>query len=202
MNNKIAKSELRQRIRLERNRLPESEILAAGQSLSSQLDTHNIIQPRKKIACFLSFDGEISTQSTLRLIGKLGARCYLPKLRPHKPNRLWFMPYQQTTSMTNNRYGIAEVDLPINKAIAVSKLDVILVPLVGFDLQGNRLGMGGGFYDATFNHLRNKENRPLFIGLAYDMQKFENLPSDSWDLPLDGVCTEKNFYRFGTKKPS
>lgn len=202
MNNKAIKSELRENIRLQRNQMTESEALAAGQSLSLKLKQHNVIQYGEKVACFLSFDGEISTQSTLKLITKLGAHCYLPKLRPYKPNRLWFMPYQQNTSMANNRYGIAEVDLPINKAIAVSQFNVVLLPLVGFDLNGSRLGMGGGFYDATFAHLRNSKDRPLFIGLAYEMQKFEALPSDPWDLPLDGVCTEKNFYRFDTKKPS
>ena len=106
------------------------------------------------------------------------------------------MPYDPGVPMTNNRFGIAEVNLPVSQAIAVSKLDVVLLPLVAFDLKGNRLGMGGGFYDATFSHLRANKNRPTFIGLAYELQKLESLPSDSWDLPLDGVCTESNFYQF------
>ncbi|MEP1743489.1 MAG: 5-formyltetrahydrofolate cyclo-ligase [Kangiellaceae bacterium] len=196
MNNKITKSQIRQRIRLDRNLLSELDVAGAGEQLSAQLSKHLIIQQGKKVGCFLSFDGEICTKQTLSLINQLGAHCYLPKLRPYKPNRLWFMPYDSSVPMTNNRFGIAEVNLPVSQAIAVSKLDVVLLPLVAFDLKGNRLGMGGGFYDATFSHLRSNKNRPAFIGLAYELQKLESLPSDSWDLPLDGVCTESGFYQF------
>ncbi len=196
MNNKITKSQIRQRIRSDRNRLSELDAAGAGEQLSAQLDKHHIIQQEKKIGCFLSFDGEICTKQTLSLINQLEAHCYLPKLRPYKPNRLWFMPYRPGAPMTNNRFGIAEVNLPVSEAIAVSKLDLVLLPLVAFDLKGNRLGMGGGFYDATFSHLRSNKNRPVFIGLAYELQKLESLPSDRWDLPLDGVCTESDFYQF------
>jgi 5-formyltetrahydrofolate cyclo-ligase len=196
MNNKITKSQIRQRIRLDRNLLSELDVAGAGEQLSAQLSKHLIIQQGKKVGCFLSFDGEICTKQTLSLINQLGAHCYLPKLRPYKPNRLWFMPYDSSVPMTNNRFGIAEVNLPVSQAIGVSKLDVVLLPLVAFDLKGNRLGMGGGFYDATFSHLRSNKNRPAFIGLAYELQKLESLPSDSWDLPLDGVCTESGFYQF------
>lgn len=98
--------------------------------------------------------------------------------------------------MRPNRFGIEEVDALPNYAIKVSEIDLVLLPLVAFDQSGNRLGMGGGFYDATFTHLKSKKTKPLFIGLAYQSQLVENLPSDPWDLPLDGVCTEESFYQF------
>ena len=196
MNNKVQKSEIRQVIRASRNRLTESDTYSAGLGLSSQLKKYQIVQSSQKIACFLSFDGEISTQSTLALIEDSGADCFLPKLKPYKPNRLWFMPYKSDYPMESNRFGIPEVNLSVDKALPVSKLELVLMPLVAFDTQGNRLGMGGGFYDATFSHLRAQKNRPKFIGLAYELQKFKSLPSDSWDLPLDGVCTESRFYQF------
>ena len=106
------------------------------------------------------------------------------------------MPYTKDSRMCLNRFGIEEVDALPNHAIKVSEIDLVLLPLVAFDKTGNRLGMGGGFYDATFAHLKSKKTKPLFIGLAYQSQLVEDLPSDPWDLPLDGVCTEESFYRF------
>ncbi len=195
-NNQLIKAEIRQTVRSKRNSLTDPEKNLAEQQLLKQLIQHNLLRNHQHIACFLSFDGEISTQKIIPELLKQQKICYLPKLKPFAPNRLWFMPYTDHTKMINNRYGIAEVDRGVNHAIAVSKLDLVLLPLVAFDQHGNRLGMGGGYYDATFAHLKTKQNRPKFIGLAYEAQKREDLPSDSWDLPLDGVCTEKAFYSF------
>lgn len=194
--NQSKKARIRQSIRAKRNSLSLSQIQLAGNHLSEQLNKHQIIAEHQRIACFLSFDGEISTQTTIQQILQYNQFCYLPKLKPFKPNRLWFMPYNKESKMCSNRYGIKEVNEMPNHAIKVSELDVVLLPLVAFDRTGNRLGMGGGFYDATFAHLKSKSSKPLFIGLAYQFQLVEELPSDPWDLPLDGVCTEENFYRF------
>jgi len=191
------KQSIRNQIREQRNCFDRAESLRAGQLLSDQVEKNQLFAKYQNISCFLSFDGEISTQAIIARILAQTKNCFLPKLKPNKPNRLWFMPYNTKSKMTNNRYGIAEVDLPVNRAIAVSKLEIVFMPLVAFDNAGNRLGMGGGYYDATFAHLKNASHRPLFIGLAYESQKLEKLPCESWDLPLDGVCTEANFYQFG-----
>lgn len=194
--NQPIKAEIRQSIRSLRNSLSAAQKENAEKAMATQLINNQVLIGKQQVASFLSFDGEISTQSTNKEIFRIGSKCFLPKLRPFKPNRLWFMPFQTDSKMENNRYGIAEVNLPVNHAISVSALDVILLPLVAFDKTGSRLGMGGGFYDATFQHLRKNKQRPKFIGLAYDLQLVESLPSDPWDLPLDGVCTETSFYSF------
>jgi 5-formyltetrahydrofolate cyclo-ligase len=194
--NQEQKSTIRRSIRTHRNSLSESQRKIAGLGLAEQLQISGLLGSSQRMACFLSFDGEISTQPTIQLALSLNKHCYLPKLRPYKPNRLWFMPYDKKSNMMNNRYGIPEVDLAPQHAIAVSKLDLVLLPLVAFDSSGNRLGMGGGFYDATFEHLRSTQKRPKLIGLAYQAQQVSRLPSDSWDLPLDGVCTEESVFIF------
>ena len=76
------------------------------------------------------------------------------------------------------------------------RLDLVLVPLVGFDPQGNRLGMGGGFYDRTFAYRgrRKHTSRPCLIGLAHECQRVEHLPCAGWDIPLDGVITDCRRY--------
>ena len=195
-NNKQLKSEIRIQIRQKRKSLSSDYKTNAANQLVNHLENHQIFKKAKNISCFLSFDGEISTNPLIQSIVSNNKQCYLPKLKPFKPYRLWFMPYDGSTLMLNNKYGIPEVDLPINRAIAPSQLDIVLMPLVAFDSKGNRLGMGGGFYDATFAHLRNSFNRPLFFGLAYGMQEVEQLPNEPWDLPLDAIVTEKEFRLF------
>jgi len=196
LNNKQLKSKIRQKIRADRNSLSSEYQNQAANQLIELLSQQALFNQAKHIACFLSFDGEISTKPIIQTLFSQNKSCYLPKLRPFKPNRLWFMPYELSSQMSKNRYGIPEVDLPVNKAIAPSQIDLVLLPLVAFDNSGNRLGMGSGYYDATFAHLRKQKKRPISVGLAYSHQLIKDLPSDPWDLPLDAVCTNERFYRF------
>jgi 5-formyltetrahydrofolate cyclo-ligase len=195
------KQTIREKIRKVRSQITGTQAEDAGLALAQQLQTNKHYKNANNIACFLSFDGEINTQPIIDMIIKDKNVCFLPKLKPTKPNRLWFMPYDLATKLENNRLGIPEVDLPINHAIAVSQIDLILMPLVAFDLVGNRIGMGGGFYDATLAHLVDKKStgslvKPLSLGIAYQQQLVNKVPAQKWDFPLDGVLTQQNFYWF------
>ena len=158
-NNQSIKSKIRQSIRAKRNSLSTSQRQLAGNHLSEQLNKHQIIAKQQKIACFLSFDGEISTQAIIQQILQNNQSCYLPKLKPFKPNRLWFMPYNKDSKMCPNRYGIEEVDILPNHAIKVSELDIVLLPLVAFDRAGNRLGMRSEWASHAASHLRAEVGR-------------------------------------------
>ena len=72
------------------------------------------------------------------------------------------------------------------------------MPLVGFDQQGYRLGMGGGYYDATLAFMQHRRlwRKPRLVGVAYECQRVETLPHDPWDMPLDAVLTERQLYYF------
>lgn len=97
--------------------------------------------------------------------------------------------------MTHNRYGILEPQLNCSHVSPVAQLDMILMPLVAFDSKGNRLGMGGGFYDRTLAHLpKNKAQRPTLIGIAHQCQFVDALPVASWDIPLDYIITDERIY--------
>ncbi len=190
------KSQIRQQIRSQRQKLTPQAVQQAGLGLVKCLTTHIAFKAEQKIACFLPFDQEIDTQPLIQQIFNAKARCYLPKIRPFKPHRLWFLPYQAESRLDKNRYGIDEVDAPLHQAIRASDIDLLLMPLVAFDQEGNRLGMGAGYYDATFAHLAKSKKRPKFIGLAYEFQRQMQLPKDPWDIPLDAVCTQQRFYSF------
>jgi 5-formyltetrahydrofolate cyclo-ligase len=122
-------------------------------------------------------------------------RCYLPVL-PRRGRVMRFGRIAGKTPMQRNRYGIPE---PVDaRPLRARQLDLLLMPLVGFDAQGYRLGMGGGYYDATLAFMRHRRwwRRPRLVGIAYECQRVETLPRDPWDMPLDAVLTEARLYRF------
>jgi 5-formyltetrahydrofolate cyclo-ligase len=103
---------------------------------------------------------------------------------------LVFSQYNPDTVLIPNRFGIPE---PVAAApqCAISDLDIIFIPLVAFDEEGHRLGMGAGYYDKTLAGLREQKTRPLLVGLAYELQKANHIPQDAWDISLDMVVTAR-----------
>lgn len=198
MNQKQTKAEIRQTIRKRRQNISSGESTRAGIALTKQIINHPVYKTSQNIACFISFDGEIDTQPLIQRIWQDKKNAFLPKLKPNKPNRLWFMPYQPQDKLVRNHLGIPEVNLSVNHAIRISKLDLILMPLVAFDTTGNRLGMGGGFYDATLAYFHEEKSlkQPSLCGLAFEQQKTDKIPTDPWDIKLDGIFTEKKYYDF------
>ena len=124
----------------------------------------------------------------------MGKECYLPVLSPIGPPRLRFKLWKRGEALRNNRYGIAEPRG--GRYIMPRALSLLLMPLVGFDADCNRLGMGKGYYDRTFAFRRHGgARRPVLLGLAHECQRVEKLQAEVWDLPLDGVVTDQAWYR-------
>lgn len=119
-----------------------------------------------------------------------GKQCYLPVLTDNE--NLAFVFFNVETSLVPNEFNILEPE-DKSRILMPDQLDLVLLPLVAFDLQGHRLGTGGGYYDRTFATVAK---RPMLIGLAYDVQQAKNLPSDPWDVGLDGVVTESGVVLF------
>lgn len=147
----------------------------------------------RTLAAYLANDAEIDPALLLREAQAVGKRLLLPRLRQ---KRLEFVAYRPSASLRRNRFNIPE---PIGAAVPLPRIDVVCVPLVGFDRRGGRLGMGGGFYDRTFAG-RARENRgsvsgPRLIGLAYACQEVAQLPCEEWDVRLAGVVTEREWIR-------
>jgi len=183
---------LRKQLRIQRRSLSPSQQKHASQQLLKRLRTHPVFLRSKHIALYMADDGEIDLQLVMQAVQKMSKQCYLPILHPLKHNALWFGRYTQGDSLLANRFGLAEpsVDKQIFPAWA---LDLVLMPLVGFDRRGNRLGMGGGFYDRTFSfkQLLYKPKRPALMGVAHQCQEVSELTSESWDVQLDFVVTDK-----------
>ena len=158
----------------------------AGQACCHHIQTLFAQHRPQQVACYLAQDGEMDLSLTIQWLRQQGATCYLPILHPVRQGYLWFAPYDPESEMTQNRYGIDEPQYDIRSVRVPWEMDWVLMPLVGFDRQGNRLGMGGGFYDRSF-----AAHRPTMIGCAYALQCVPSIPTDPWDKGMDIIVTEQ-----------
>ncbi|MFN3751217.1 MAG: 5-formyltetrahydrofolate cyclo-ligase [Thiobacillus sp.] len=153
----------------------------------------------RRIGFYLPQGGEFDVQPLLDHARGMRRACYLPML----PRRGRVMRFGRVTAgmqTTKNRYGIPE---PVDaRPLRARQLDLLLLPLVGFDGDGYRLGMGGGYYDATLAFMRHRRHwrKPRLVGIAYDCQRVGAVPREPWDMPLDAVLTESRLHRFDPKR--
>lgn len=168
----------------------------ASASLALNLLKNPHLHRAKHIAIYLPNDGEIDPHPYMFMARRKGLHFYLPVLHPIHPGKLVFSPYYDGVVLTANRFGIPEPAFSKGLRRPAWALDAVLFPLVGFDENGGRLGMGGGFYDRTFafSCLRPRL-APKLIGLAHDFQKVGELPIEPWDVPLHSVVTDRRVYR-------
>ena len=181
---------LRREMRRRRCALNEPDRRAAARALSRRLAGNRWFANSRTIAVYLPNDGEISLLPLVARAWSMGKRTYLPKLFGPK---LWFFPFHARTTFAGNRFAIPEPAEPARRRIRPMFLDLVLFPLVAFDRAGNRLGMGGGYYDRTFEAVRRRTvwRGPKLVGVAYEFQKVDALPAADWDVPLDAVATER-----------
>lgn len=144
------------------------------------------------VAVFLSFDGELDTRPLIDRLWCAGKRVYLPVLHPFSPGNLLFLHYHPESELVVNRLNISEPELDVRDVLPLERLDVLVTPLVAFDTQGQRLGMGGGFYDRTLQNWQQHGLQP--VGYAHDCQQVDALPSEEWDIPLPAVVTPSRLW--------
>ena len=170
----------------------------AAHRLIAHLVATRLYRVSRRIAVYLPNDGEIDPVPLMARIWKTNKTCYLPILSRLRHDRLWFAPFTQDTPLAANRFGILEPVVPARTWVRAQALDLILMPLVGFDTHGNRLGMGGGFYDKSLAYLRHRLlwRKPHLIGLAHDFQRVKKIDACAWDVPLQAVATDQSVYHF------
>jgi len=191
-----ARRELRTQMRSRRNSLTPQQQRKASDSAMRTLQNQLWFRKARQIALYLPNDGELDPTTIINLCWELRKTVLLPVLHPISHNRLWFLPYTPSTRMRRNNYKILEPVVTRARRRPAWALDLVLMPLVAFDPQGGRLGMGGGYYDRTFSFKFNHKGLkgPRLIGLAHDFQKIEKLPVAAWDVPLQGVLTDCEYY--------
>lgn len=187
-----SKSTLRTQLRRKRRSLSGSQQHRAAMSLVDALKPFLSVSKTPRIAMYWAADGEISLQPLMEYCFEQGIEVFLPVIHPFK-SRLWFARYQPEAPLLNNHFGIPEPQ--ITHKVQPWQLSTVLLPLVGFDEQGGRIGMGGGFYDRTFAQARSWPHQPKLIGVAHECQKLDVVPLEPWDISLKGIVTDRKFYK-------
>jgi len=172
---------LRRRLRAARRAVPAAARPAAAAAIDRALARLGLPRPGTRISAFHPFDGEIDPKVVLRRAVALGCRIYYPVVTSLRARRMRF---------------VAAGDGGGRDTISPRWLDLVLVPLVGFDARGHRLGMGAGLYDRHFAFLRQRRawRRPLLVGVAFEVQRMQLLAEADHDVQLWGVVTERGIY--------
>lgn len=156
-----------------------------------------VYRKARAISIYLSTASEIGTTAVLKMAERDGKHCYVPVLHPWQQHKMAFMRYRAGEKLQRNRWGIAEPALNIDACIAARQLDLVMMPLVAFDMAGRRLGMGQGFYDRAFAFRRHIPGKPFLLGLAHECQQaLRPLESQPWDVDLDAVVTPVRIIHF------
>ena len=192
----LSRPQLRRMLRNARRALTPSEQRKAAQGVYRQLAQHPLFRRAKHISLYLPTDGEIDPRLLLRAAQRRGKATYLPVLSAWPRTKMVFQRVRPGEKLLPNRFRILEPRVNVRRQRQVWALDLVLLPLVGFDDAGGRLGMGGGFYDRSLAYLARRQHwrKPTLLGLAHECQKVERLVQASWDVPLAGTVTDKQWY--------
>lgn len=192
----LSRPALRRRLRHARRQLTPAQQRLAARRLYRQLAQHPWFRRARHIALYLPNDGEIDPRLLLHAAQRRGKATYLPVLNPWPRTRMVFQRIEPSERLRRNRFGIPEPMIRAARQRRVWALDLLLMPLVGFDGNGGRLGMGGGFYDRSlaYRAMRKKSHKPTLLGLAHECQRVDRLPLESWDVALQATVTDQGWY--------
>jgi 5-formyltetrahydrofolate cyclo-ligase len=183
----LMRTDLRKALRAARRSIPHHERLRAARAVAQHADKAFNLHAGQRIALYASLPEELDTSPLAALTRERGCEIYLPRINPRAPTMRFIAA---AGGLQTNRLGIEEPQG--SRYIGARWLDLVFLPLVGFDARGMRLGMGGGYYDRAFafRHLRKSWRGPRLVGLAFALQQAPSIPSETHDVHLDAVVTE------------
>ncbi len=186
------KSALRRELRRKRNNVTLEDAREAALAAACHLAGSTWLRRAKHIAVYLNYGSELGTAPLIDVLLREGKTVYVPRIRSER--RMCFVQLKGDTPLRLNMLGIQE---PAGRLCSrrVKQFDVIVVPLLGFDSTGQRLGNGGGYYDRALAAPR-PFRKPLLVGYGYELQRIAVIPSEPWDIRLNGMATEAGIYKF------
>ncbi|MCH8493402.1 MAG: 5-formyltetrahydrofolate cyclo-ligase [Idiomarina sp.] len=195
----LLRQQLRAKYRAARQALSAEQQQQASAAIAKHLTDMVSAAPVRCVAAYIANDGEPSLEATIQALWQRGITVALPVLHPVVPNQLLFLRYHANTEMVANKFNIPEPRIRCQDIIPLSAIDLVCMPLVAFDAHGNRLGMGGGFYDRTLAGCSmNRYPNLQRVGIAHDCQYTEQLPVASWDVPIAQIVTPCRSWQFNT----
>ena len=184
---------IRNIIKEKRSQLSEKELSLTSKAIAERIRSFKFSKELTKIGIYYAVNNEVDVHPLCEILWQENKRVYLPIVEKKK---LLFGEYRNTSNLKNNRFKIPEPIVGLESQISAFELDLIFMPLVAFDPMGNRIGMGGGFYDRTLDNkqLDNDLKKEILVGVAYEFQKQNKIQPNPWDIPLDMIFTESKIY--------
>ncbi len=177
-------SALRKRIQMQRAHLSPTAQADAAHDFLQRLQQSRFVDAAQSIGVYLAHRGELNLQPTIDALWQQGKTLYLPSL---EQDQLLFKKYTPHSLLHPNRFGILEVTE--GALIAAENLAAVLVPLLAFDQNNHRIGMGKGYYDRSFAFRRlTPAEPPLLIGCAYAFQEIPLFTPAAHDVTMDVIC--------------
>lgn len=190
------KDQIRKKLKSQRANLSLELFNSLSSDIAKNIKETDEFKSAQRIGFYHSVRGE-ADPSSLKTLDK---SFFLPVLSKNKDEGLVFIQLTDETQFENNKFNIPEPVFNEETIVSAQTLDLVLVPLLAFDKKGNRLGMGGGFYDRTFAFKKDKNIKPILLGYAYDFQEIDALEPESWDVGLDIIATESGIIKVLLKR--
>ncbi len=188
----------RQQKRQQRRALGETARTRYSRDICETFLRSQTYQRAHRLAAYLPLKEEVDVRAIIDRAWADGKQLYLPVVIA-RGQALQFAPHSSLTPLTKDAIGIDIPDVPMSSYCTVSALDVVITPLVAFDAQCQRIGMGGGFYDRTFAQLYDHpadatSTQPQKVGVAFEVQRLAHIKRQTWDIALDSVISECQVY--------
>ncbi len=191
----LAKTTLRRQLRLQRRSLSVAEHRRRSTLAAKAIAALPMFRAGKRLAVYLPFDRETDTATLIAAARRRRLEVFVPVIVDKRARRMRF--YRLGGKTRRGTFGIAIPRMPA-RPVACRWLNLIVLPLVGVDASGRRLGMGGGFYDRAlqFRRARHLWRGPRLVGLAFDCQRTAENVADPWDVRLDSLATESGLLHY------
>ena len=174
-------------LRARRSMRSEDREIASLRICEKLLRSHEFFAA-DSIACYLPMPDEVDPGAIIERAWRAKKRIFCPVMR--KPGEMTFHRLDRDTTLERNGYGLWE---PVDgEIISPRHLDLVVTPLVAFDANCNRIGMGGGYFDRCFRFLKSRRHwqRPKLVGVAFACQEVEKIEPNPWDIRLYSVLTD------------
>jgi len=194
------KATLRKQMRLRRRALNPAEHDSRSRKAARAVTRLPMFSAGKRVAVYLPFDRETDTGALIAAARRRGVRMFVPVIVDRRHGRIRFYPLEGRTR--RGTFGIAVPSMQV-RPTPPRWFDLIVVPLVGVDAKGRRLGMGGGFYDRALQFRRHRRQwaGPHLVGSAFDCQRTDARFAEPWDVNLDSLATETGLRHYSRGTP-
>ena len=183
------RQELRRKLKAMRSRLSAAGKMSAAEAVAQHVLAH-LPNTGGYLAGYWATGGEVPLHILQLRLPADWIWC-LPVVQHDR--QLLFAPWRADDALVTNRYGIPEPDIELGSCLAPDAMTVVLLPLLAYTRQGQRLGMGGGYYDASYAFRQQRPAPPLLIGIGYACQELVTLDNQDWDVRLDALANENEW---------